>query len=235
MRVLKGLIQRIKRLISGYRMKDLVWYACYGSNIYKKRFLFYIKGGQPEGSTKCYKGCSDKNAPTYDKQIRIPYELYFSKESSSWENRGVAFIKSERNESVETLGRMYLIKKDQFIEVVRQESGKEPDDESINIDTETAISKGSSLATGIKWYARILYLGSEGNYPIFTCTAKRADEEIELNPPGEEYLKFIVKGLKETYKYPDERIIEYLKKLSGIEGRIDDQDISRLVTSIKLR
>ena len=103
MKALKGLIQRIKRLISGYRMKDLVWYACYGSNIYKKRFLFYIKGGQPEVSTKCYKGCSDKNAPTYDKQIRIPYELYFSKESSSWENRGVAFIKSERNESVETL------------------------------------------------------------------------------------------------------------------------------------
>ena len=45
-----------------------------------------------------------------------------------WEDKGVAFIKSERNEAVESLGRMYLVKKDQFIEIVRQESGKEPDE-----------------------------------------------------------------------------------------------------------
>ena len=101
-------------------MKDLVWYGCYGSNLYKKRFSYYIKGGRPEGSNKCYKGCSDKSVPRDDKQIMIPYKLYFAKESPSWENMGIAFIKTEMNESVETMGRMYLIKKDQFVEVVMQ-------------------------------------------------------------------------------------------------------------------
>jgi hypothetical protein len=189
MKALKKIIEIIKKEILGCRMKDLIWYACYGSNMYKKRFMYYIKGGQPESSTKCYKGCSDKSIPRDNKQIMIPYELYFSKKSSSWEDKGVAFIKSERNEAVETLGRMYLVKKGQFIEIVRQESGKEPDDESINIDFETAISTGSSLVPGIEWYGRITYLGSVGNYPIFTCTAKWADEDIELNTPGEKYIK----------------------------------------------
>jgi len=215
-------------------MKDLVWYACYGSNLYKKRFLYYIQGGGPEGATKLYKGCSNKNNPRDDKQITIPYELYFSKRSSRWENRGVAFVKSEKRESAKTLGRMYLINKEQFVEVVRQESDKDPDDDSIIIDIETAISKGSYRVPCISWYGRIIYLGSERGYPIFTCTATWADEKIELNRPGEEYLRFIIKGLKETYEYQDERIIEYLKNIKGIEGRIDDQEITRLVTSTQL-
>jgi len=77
-------------------------------------------------------------------------------------------------------------------------------------------------------------LGSKGSYPIFTCTATWRDAEINLNPPGEKYLKFIIKGLKEAYGYQDERIIEYLKNLDGIEGRIDEQEIANLVKSTHL-
>jgi len=197
--------------------------------MHKKRFLCYLQGGRPEGSIKCYKGCSDKSGPKDDNQIKLRYELYFAKHSSSWENKGVAFIKSKRNESTETLGRMYLIKKGQFVEVVRQESGRGPDDPSINIDFETTISKGSSLVPSIKWYGRIIHLGSEGSYQVFTCTAKWADEEIELNTPGEEYLNVIIKGIKETYDLSNERIIEYLNNLNGIKGLIDEQKINKLI------
>lgn len=234
MRALEGSIKIVRRLLSGCRMNDFVWYASYGSNMYKERFMYYIRGGRPEGSTKCYKGCSDKSVPRDDKQRMIPYELYFSKVSPSWENMGVAFIKSEKNKSVETLGRIYLIKKDQFVEVVRQESGRDPDDASINIDFETTISEGSFLVPGITWYGRIIYLGSKRSYPIFTCTATWGDEEIELSRPGKEYLRYIIKGLKETYGYHNERIIEYLTNLNGIEGRIDEQEIANQVKNTHL-
>ncbi len=230
---MERLIRAIK-LIKRCFIKDLVWYACYGSNLYKKRFLYYIKGGRPEGSTKCYKGCSDKSVPREDKRRTIPYELYFSKESPSWDNMGVAFIKSEKDKSVGTLGRMYLIKKDQFAEVLSQESARDPDDAPIKIDFETAISKGSSMVPGISWYGRIIYLGSERGYPILTCTATWTDEKIELNRPGEKYLKCIIKGIKETYEYRDNEVTEYLKELSGIKGLIDDQVIARIVTFTKL-
>jgi len=224
------ILMKVIKIIKGYLMKDLVWYACYGSNLYRKRFLYYIQGGGPEGATELYRGCSNKSVPRDDKTITIPYQLYFSKRSSRWENRGVAFVKSERNESYETLGRMYLIKKDQFVEIVRQESGRDPDDASVKIDLKTVISEESSLVPGITWYGRILNLGSERSYPILTCTATWVDEEIELNRPGKEYLEFIIKGVKETYQYQDERIIEYLTNIDGIKGRIDDQEITTLAT-----
>lgn len=215
-------------------MKDLVWYACYGSNLYKKRFLYYIQGGGPESASELYRGCSNKSVPLNDIEIIIPHKLYFSKESSRWEDRGVAFLKSKKNEDAKTLGRMYLIKKDQFIEIVMQESGKDLDDTSTKIDFETAISEGSSLVPGIIWYGHIIYLGSKRSHPIFTCTATWRDAEINLNPPGEEYLKFIIKGLKETYGYQDEKIIEYLKNTDGIKGYIEDEEVTTLVTDTQL-
>ena len=118
-------------------MKDLVWYASYGSNLKKSRFMCYIQGGNPEGTTKIYEGCNNKQPPRKDKSIIIPHELYFSKQSSTWENKGVAFITIKRNESSITYGRMYLITKQQFMEVVRQENGICPNDSSININFET--------------------------------------------------------------------------------------------------
>ena len=215
-------------------MKDLVWYACYGSNLYKKRFLYYIQGGGEESAPELYRGCTNKNVPLDDREITISYKLYFSKKSSRWENKGVAFLKSKKNDDAKTLGKMYLIKKDQFIEIVRQESGKGPDDISIKIDFETAISKGSSLVPGITWYGHIIYLGSKRSHPIFTCTAIWRDAEINLNPPGEEYLKFIIKGLKETYGYQNERIVEYLKNIDGIKNYIEDEEVTTLVRSTQL-
>ena len=127
-----------------------------------------------------------------------------------------------------------VTKKEQFVEVVRQESAKDPDDASIKIDFKTAISKGSSMVPDISWYGRIIYLRSKRSYPILTCTATWTDEEIRLNPPGKEYLKLIIKGLKETYGYQDERIIDYLKNSNGLEWHIDEQEIANLVKSTHL-
>jgi len=234
MKALKSIIKIIKAII-GCHMKDLVWYASYGSNMNKKRFLCYIQSGRPKGSTKCYKGCSDKSMPRCDKQKIIPHELYFAKQSPFWGKKGVAFIKSQRSKQ-ETLARMYLIKKDQFIEVLRQENGKDPNDDTVinNIDFEQAISKESYLIPDKNWYDFIMHLGYEGNYPIFTFTGICDYSEKELNPPGEEYIKVIIKGIKETYNYPDEKIIEYLKNLEGIKGHIDEQEITVMVKSTQL-
>lgn len=215
-------------------MRDLVWYACYGSNLLIKRFLCYLQGGMPEGSSKSHQGCSDKKYPEDSKQVIIPYELYFSKQSKSWENKGVAFIRSQKDKRAKTLSRMYLITKEQFVEIVRQESGRSPLDKTINIDFETEISKKQYVIPNILWYSRIMFLGFEKDHPIFTFTGKWGDEDIVLNPPGEKYLKVLIKGIKEVYNLSDKRIIEYLKKSDGAKGKIDEKEITEIMKSVSL-
>ena len=53
-----------------------VWYASYGSNMSKERFLCYIRGGSVEGMTKRCEGCADPSEPLKDLYIEIPHELY---------------------------------------------------------------------------------------------------------------------------------------------------------------
>src|SRR6202011_4779241 len=54
-----------------------VWYASYGSNLKRKRFMCYIKGGTPEGSAKRNEGCRDKSEPTESRPISLNFTLYF--------------------------------------------------------------------------------------------------------------------------------------------------------------
>ncbi|MDP7265807.1 MAG: hypothetical protein QGH39_09665 [Candidatus Thermoplasmatota archaeon] len=190
-------------------MNEYVWYASYGSNLLRERFMCYIKGGRPEGSTTTYKGCTDKQPPLRDKRITIPHELYFAKESDTWENKGVAFIRSTKDSDAKTLGRMYLITREQFTQVVRQENGRDPGHKSIQIDFESTVNNGESLIPIRCWYGRIIYLGDADNEPIFTFTAKREEDKIE---PGMKYLSMIKKGLKEAYGISNEEIASYLRK-----------------------
>ena len=129
-------------------MDNLVWYASYGSNLLYSRFMCYIKGGTPEGSTKLCPGCSDKTPPQDRRQKTIQHELYFAKNSPSWKGKGVAFIKSHKDDNTKTRGRMYLITKEQFTQVVRQENGRTPNYSRITIDFEKTIAQGESMIKG---------------------------------------------------------------------------------------
>jgi hypothetical protein len=135
---------------------DYVWYASYGSNLCRERFLCYILGGQPEGSGKTERGCKDNSLPLKDKVIRIPHALYFAEYSQRW-GGGVAYIGHRRiPPKAGALGRMYLIHVEQFLDVVRQENN---DGIPISIsDVQDAFNKGSKTYEGFR-YGKILYIG----------------------------------------------------------------------------
>ena len=69
-----------------------VWYASYGSNLLRRRFMTYIQGGTPEGAAEGQVGCTDPTPPLDDRPVRIPHRLFFAGRSVKWENGGVAFI-----------------------------------------------------------------------------------------------------------------------------------------------
>ena len=147
-----------------------VWYACYGSNLNTHRFLCYIKGGICSYNGYYYEGCTDPTLPLADGPIKIPHRLYFAKHAPKWDNQGVAFLDSRRDDLKHTMGRMYLITELQFEEVHTQE--------------------------GPSWYNKVLDLGKYEGYPIKTFTSTHL---LKPNLPNHMYVKAISDGLKETY------------------------------------
>ena len=205
-----------------------VWYASYGSNILESRFHYYIRGGQPKGSKKIYKGCSDKTLPKDKEEIYINSELYFAKKSTSWDNCGVGFIKTKFNDKIQTLGRMYLITTEQFTEIVKQETNNEGE---LHIDFKKAKERGSLIIKKKpSWYGNLLYLGEQNGNPIFTFTNEENLIE-DINSPSEQYLSTIINGLKETYNLNEIEIKEYLENLTGNKGYGIEKKLTNLIKS----
>jgi len=150
------------------KQENLVWYACYGSNMMYERFLCYIQGGTFYANNKLHKGCKDKTPPRTSKAIIIPYEMYFGNRASSWNDSGVAFL--DISKVAVTLGRMYLITEEQFEEVWEQEC------------------KSSN------WYDKLIELGKYEGYPVKTFTNSTRCNE---NTPSTKYLDVICKGIAE--------------------------------------
>ena len=157
----------LKKILTQIDKENYIWYACYGSNLLKERFAFYIQGGYCSMNGKKYFGCSDKTMPLYDMPFDIPYDMYYGNKSSSWGNGGVAFLDVTKKGFA--YGRIYLITKQQMEEVWRQE-GK-----------------------GVNWYCDSVNLGKVLGVSVVSFTNNVLRER---NEPTEAYRKVIESGLK---------------------------------------
>ncbi|WP_462413340.1 hypothetical protein [Neobacillus sp. Marseille-QA0830] len=199
-----------------------VWYASYGSNMNRDRFLCYIKGGSPKGSTRMEVGCRDASLPVAESFFTIPYPLYFAKEAAGWQSMGVAFIGQDKVPATPTISKKYLITKEQFVDVVKQENN------GIDFQLDLSdVSKTGSMAFRQSWYGNILYLGEEQGYPIFTFTAPWNQEEVDKEKPSPAYLSTIVKGLKADYSY--EEIYAYFINKPGIIGEYSTEELADII------
>lgn len=198
---------------------DMIWYAAYGSNLSKDRFLCYIKGGQPEGASEGQIGMEDKSPPLMDAPFRIPHELYFADSTDRW-GGGVAFISSESSTKYETLCRIYLIKRQQFIELVAQENRVLKEEVQINFDQLAAKSRYIACSG---WYGLVLKVGQHAGCPVYTFT--RADaKQSKPTPPSETYLRTIIRGLVECWsQLKNDDIVSYTHNM--IQGAYDKEDI----------
>ena len=87
---------------------DVVWYAGYGSNLSKKRFMLYIE--------KCHK---DHLISDDEDHAWFPGQMYFGNESGRWNNKGVAFY--DPNVPGKTFMRMYKVTRQQLEEIQNKE------------------------------------------------------------------------------------------------------------------
>lgn len=148
--------------------RKYVWYACYGSNLLRERFMHYIQGGICRFNNKDYIACRDLSEPLDSRPYDLPYELYFGNSSASWGNNGVAFLDLQK--PAKTKGRIYLITEEQFDHLWEQEC-----DSPV-------------------WYNQKVSLGERDGIEIVTITNSGHRPE---NKPSEAYLAVMATGLKE--------------------------------------
>ena len=87
--------------------RDLVWYACYGSNLLEERFLHYLQGGICRFNGREYTACRNPSPPMDSLPFSIPFDMCFGNRSNSWGHGGVSFLDASR--PGEAFGRVYLI------------------------------------------------------------------------------------------------------------------------------
>lgn len=204
--------------------RNFIWYASYGSNLSEERFLCYIAGGQPKGTKRVYAGCTDKSLPLESEPILINRELYFARESATWGQGAVAFLKTHPNPTLRTCGRMYLITADQFVDLLKQEIDF---DGELPVDWKLIEEKGSLVVKEKAWYGNILFLGIHEGFPIFTFTFE--NDEQKINKPGAAYLQTIINGLRECHGLSTGEIVAYLANKAGIRGNYSEEELKDLI------
>ena len=204
-----------------------VWYVSYGSNLMEHRFLCYILGEQPEGSTLKERGCRNPAKPLQIGKAILPYPLYFAGKRTKWGDGGVAFIGHEKNDKYKTFGRKYLVTSEQFLDVTAQENSCE----EIEADLEEVKEKGFIHVNGAGWYGRMVYVGEEEGYPMVTFTSNLDIDEQPLNSPPVPYMMTIAKGLCQI-GLSKEEAITYFADTPGIKGNMDDEEISDIIGSL---
>jgi len=186
--------------------KDMIWYAAYGSNLSEHRFLCYINGGKPEGASEEQLGMTDRSLPLINMHFSISHELYFADFADRW-NGGVAFISPEPSDK-QALCRIYLIKRQQFIELLSQENRIL--NSKVEVDFDQLDERKRIKACSDSWYGLVLNVGKFAGYPVYTFT-REDDNRLKRTSPSDAYLNTIIKGLVECYAHlEDNKLVSYL-------------------------
>lgn len=188
-----------------------VWYASFGSNMWKSRFLCYIVGGQVEGMQKPCPGSMDRSPPKDILWRIVNRRLLFGRDyTHTWGAGGVAFLHPMSCSHDKAYICMYRITLEQFNDVLHQENRSSYDMNSPLFDDEALENVRSSESASVEplkqqqgWYHNVVYLGDEQGIPILTMTCDIADIEnfrsgkLPLRAPGKEYANTLIRGLVE--------------------------------------
>lgn len=207
--------------------QNLVWYASFGSNINVDRFLCYIRGGKPELSNDTERGCRDATLPRDERPFVMNHQLYFAKEAGRWNGGGVGFVDIVRDRSFRTYSNMYLVTREQFMDITAQENGLE----SFEMDLDEIIEKGSKVVQD-SWYGHVLYLDDVDGYPVFTFTNPEPISLEEVNKPSVEYLSTIIGGLKKGVELDEEQIVEYFMEVAGVKGAFTEEELREVISRV---
>lgn len=193
-----------------------VWYAAYGSNLDRARFLCYLAGGRPPGAARTYPGCRDSTAPVAEAAVRIPHALYFAGESTVW-GGAVAFVEAAPSQpgpgSRATFARLYRITWEQFAEVHAQDNWS--GDAHDGLPDLVALRAERAMQVGTGWYDTLLHLGDHDGAPVLTFTALGRDGIGPLGAPTDAYVATMARGLADSHGLSPAEVAAYVSAAPG--------------------
>ncbi|KAL8170675.1 hypothetical protein V2J09_022479 [Rumex salicifolius] len=206
-----------------------VWYATYGSNMCKARFLCYIEGGQVEGMQRSCSGSADKTPPKETMWKAVSHRLFFGRDHThTWGPGGVAFLHPESNAEDKAYVSMYRITLEQFNDILHKENISSYDMSSPLFDVkdlEHIRTNQSASLDAIKqgWYHNVVYLGEERGIPIITMTCELSDVEnfksgkVAQCAPPLEYANTLIRGLVEGEQLSETEARKYIEEAAGVD------------------
>ena len=189
--------------------EELVWYAAYGSNVDRRRFLTYLTGGPVPGTTDVQAGSRDPSPPRGDEPFRFNRPIRFAHYSSPW--NGATAVLDHDVSSIGALGRRYLITLTQFADVVAQENRRDVSDIPIS---ELAVDE--VYPVGDLSYDGLLKVGSDGGTPIVTFTHPSEPRDLDPAPPSPAYLQTLARGISDSHDLSPAEIAHHLHDAPGI-------------------
>lgn len=222
-----------------------IWYASYGSNLSKARFMSYVNGTVPEGLQTSHPGCRDSSDPTGDIAISFPGRMHFAGKSSRWGGGGASFV--DGSSVGKALGRAYNLSIEQFDDIVAQENRQEVG--SLIINTKELLEKKKTSVSETLPYGTLIHVGDYAGNPIFTLTsdftskdsiehsaAKEVEgSDISTRTPNHNYLRTIGLGLKEAFNMDVKAQADYLRGAPGAEDIIRTEMIKILNAPVETR
>ncbi|MFC0040261.1 histone deacetylase [Actinomadura rayongensis] len=200
-----------------------LWYAAYGSNLYRRRFGCYIAGGRPPGGAVTYSGCRDPRPAAADRALTLPGGIYFAHTSPTW-GGGIAFYDPEL--PGRAAARAYLLTAGQFSDVVAQEMHR-PAGADLDL-TEVLATGRQTLGPG--HYETVLLVGEHEGDPVLTFTAPHPLDDVEVRTPTGAYLAMLGHGLREAHDWDAARAGAYLATRPGAAGTWTARDVEALLT-----
>ncbi|KAJ4713189.1 Histone deacetylase [Melia azedarach] len=225
-----------------------VWYATFGSNMWKPRFFCYIEGGQVEGMQKLCTGSKDKTLPQPEDILwkTYPHRLFFGRESSlTWGRGGTAFLNPKSSNQDQAHLLLYKITLEQFNDVLFQENGLDIDSPSPFFDLShlnSVVNENFLTLEGIEkgLYNTVLYLGKERDLPIMTMTCsvsvfnKFKSGELPTVGAAVTYANILKRGLVEGELLSNEEAEAYIHEASTKPLRLPLQKNSQPMIQTKL-
>lgn len=154
------------------------------------------------------------------KDTSIPFEsaaIHLDKFKAAF-NKNRIFIKYDENSVI--YFKLYLISKDQFLEILKIHYNCEDKifEQKENIFSMHEINKEFDLTNFQKnktFFNIIKCVGDLDNINIFTVTSK----ESEISPPDNDYLRTIFNGLKKSFHpYSEYMIMYYMYLIDGVKN-----------------
>lgn len=193
--------------------EGLVWYAAYGSNLSRERFELYRTGGRHPGGGRRYPGFRDTRPPVRVAPLMLDGVLYFATHSPVW-GGGRAFY--DPDAGGRAAARAYLLRPEQFADLVAQEMYRTPGAEPAAALTAAVAARRTRLGPGR--YETLVRTGELDGRPVLTFTAPWSHLDVDWRAPSAAYLRCLGAGLRDAHGWSAARAAGYLADAPGVAG-----------------